>query len=441
MLRQGRCLSVEMSIPDGKRMLKVVHVVVSLETGGAERLVVNLANVQNSRNVPSVSIVCLDEPGCLVAELNGCKVECLHADRSRFPWDFSAVRKLREVISAKRQVENTRPDGRGDSGFRFQVSDLSPVILHAHNMAAWQYAVLASIGTNAKVVYTQHGINVHNQGFKNKLRSVFLSWFTQNIVAVSANTADAIVKYQGIPRYRIKVVRNGVDAGKFVEIQPQTCPAVVSERRRIDADERRLKERIGISSGSFVIGSVGRLDYVKGYDVLISAFAGLVKDAKRQAQSDDQPVSVSPVLLLVGDGQERTKLEAQAVDLGVNKQVVFAGYQGDVRKYLQAMDVFVLPSRSEGISISLLEACVSGLPVVVTDAGGNCEVVEDGVTGIIVPSGDEHALGEGIGKLLSDAGLRQRTGETAQKRVCEHFSIEKTFEEYEGIYSTALACL
>ncbi len=449
MLLRGSLLSVRIPVFDQKDVINVIHLIVSLEAGGAERVVVDLANGQNRRDGYSASIICLDKLGALAGEIIGCEAKCLNAVRYRLPWDFAAVRELLEAINVRRKAEIGNSTLLNNSGFRSQVSDFSSIILHAHNMAAWQYAVLASIGAGVKVVYTQHGANIHNRGFKNRLRSIILSWFTDRIVAVSENTAEEMVKNQGIPCRRIKVVRNGID---ITGLQPRTCPAVVSERGRSDADENGLKEEIGISLSSFVIGSVGRLDYVKGYDVLISAFATLVK---KQVTGDESALSHSsvspmprfsgspscvsqspcpPVLLLVGDGPERENLENQAKTLGIAEQVIFAGYQGDVVKYMKAMDVFVLPSRSEGLSISLLEACANGLPVVATNAGGNTEVIKDGMTGMVVPSGDERALGEGIGKMLSDAGLRQRTGEAAQKLVCEHFSIEKAVEEYEKLY-------
>jgi len=400
----------------------VIHVVTSLAFGGLEKFVVSLVNERNVCFKRSTNVCCVDVPGELVSEVVG-NVVCLDADRSKFPWDFSAVRKLREVIGDKLS-------GKQITDNKEQITRVSrSVILHAHNMAAWQYAVLASIGTNAKVVYTQHGVNVHNQGFKNRLRSVFLSWFTDRILAVSANTADAMAKYQDIPRRRIKVVRNGIDVNKSTD-----TTKLGNDEVDVGSAIGNLKSKIGIPPGSFVIGSVGRLDHVKGYDVLISAFAGLVKDAEKQAQSDDQSVSISLVLLLVGDGPERTKLEVQAVDFGVNKQVVFAGYHGDVGKYLQAMDIFVLPSRSEGISISLLEACASGLPVVVTDAGGNGEVIENEVTGLVVPSDDDSALLSAIERLVADEVLRKKMAEAARERVGEEFAIGKTMLEYEKIY-------
>ncbi|MDD4869225.1 MAG: glycosyltransferase [Kiritimatiellae bacterium] len=411
-----------------------MHLVTSLNYGGLETIVVDLAEMLNRKNLGGCTIYCLDVPKELAKEVNICPVEYLSADRSKFPWDVDAVRKLRQQLL----VSNSKlPDKQKTEG-KNQTSNISKsVILHAHNMAAWQYAVLASFGTGVKVVYTQHGANIHNRGLKNRLRSIVLSWFTDRIVAVSTDTAGAMVKEQGIPRRRIKIIKNGIDIERFSEREP-----------RINTDKHGWKKNLGIPEDSLIIGSVGRLDHVKGYDVLISAFATLVKrrDAGYRSQvtgdESDAPSipptnrpTDSPFLLLVGDGPEYDNLKRQAKELNIDKQVIFAGCQKSVREYLRLMDVFVLPSRSEGISIALLEACACGLPVVVTDVGGNTEVIEDDKTGVVVASDDINALGAAISRLYTDESLRRRMGEAACKHIGDRFSLDATLAEYKTIYS------
>jgi len=390
------------------RVPHVIHVVQSLAFGGMEQIVLDLIRMYQG----SVSVCCLDQKGPLAGNIGDNAIFCLNADRSRFPWDLSAVRKLRDQLLIVGNRCNS-------------------VVLHAHNMAAWQYAFLASIGSDTRVVYTQHGANVHNRGLKNSLRSRVLAWFTDRIVAVSENTAEAMTKYQGIPRYRITVIRNGVDVGKFAKWEP-----------RINTDKHKWEEMTGIPQDSFVVGSVGRLDHVKGYDRLISAFASFTKHLAsgcRLQVACEKQTAGSLALLLVGDGSERANLELQAKELGIDKQVIFAGYQKDVGTYLQVMDVFVLPSRSEGISIALLEACASGLPAVVTDVGGNVEVVEDGATGIVVPSGDRQLQVTTLEKLYLDEGLRRKMGNAARKRIAENFSLEAMVRDYEKVYEDVFA--
>ena len=373
-------------------MIRVIHVVASLQPGGLERLVIALTNGRNFACPGSTSVCCLDEPGELAGFVEKEAVTCLRADRSKMPWDTIAVRRLKDLAAGAGAL---------------------PVVFHAHNMAAWHYAVLAGLGTDVKLVYTQHGENVHNRGLRNRVRSMILARFTDHIVAVSGSTAGAMAKNQGIAARRIAVIANGIDVEKTAGTP---CDKVAN------------RVRLGIEEHALVIGSVGRLDYIKGYDRLITAFAKLVKLPVRR-------FTVSPFLLLIGDGAARANLELQARNLGVADRVIFAGYRDEASGLLEVMDVFVMPSRSEGISMALLEACAARLPVLVTDAGGNTEVVENGRTGLVVPAEDDAALQTGLLQLCNDAGLRAQLGSAASCRVAERFTLSATLENYERLYA------
>ena len=317
----------------------VVHLVISLDHGGLERLVVEWTNGRNRRYPGSTRILCLDAPGDLADQVEGGAVGCLHAQRSRFPWDLGAVARLRDEVRSRTSVVGL-PAG-----------NVMPVtILHSHTLAAQQYAVLATRGTGVKHLHTQHGAHVHLQSRLNRWRSRVLCRWTDRIVAVADTAAEAMVRNQKIPRERITVVPNGVAPHPAFP-----APALAALRRAC-----------GLPEAGFVIGSVGRLDRIKGYDRLLRAFAPL------SAQGD------SCVLLLVGDGAEREALDRQAHDLGVRGRIVFAGFQRESRQFLDLMDLFVLPSRSEGMSMALLEAMAAGVPVLVTDVGSNRELIANG---------------------------------------------------------------
>jgi glycosyltransferase involved in cell wall biosynthesis len=166
------------------------------------------------------------------------------------------------------------------------------------------------------------------------------------------------------------------------------------------------------------------------------------------------PLTSLPLrLLLVGDGPERSALVQQAKDMGLTDQVVFAGYQTDVAPFYDAMDLFVLPSRDEGLSVALLEAMSSGVPVAVTDVGANREVIEDRKCGILLPD-DETGWADVIRRRMplrpcsgqADDGLpcealakqgqqRNPLAERGRARVWEHYSLDATLDAYEVIYS------
>jgi glycosyltransferase involved in cell wall biosynthesis len=139
-------------------------------------------------------------------------------------------------------------------------------------------------------------------------------------------------------------------------------------------------------------------------------------------------------LILIGDGPDRGRIEAEMARCGVGDRCFIAGMQSDVLPWLQAMDIFCLSSDTEGLSISLLEAEACGLPAVVTDVGGNREIVQEGVTGCLVARRDEQALGRALGQMAMDAGLRIRMGRAARARILEQFSRGGMVRQYRRIY-------
>ena len=463
-------------------MSEAIHVVISLEHGGLERLVVQWTNARNQHVPGSTSICCLDQSSDLAEQVEGDVVWCVNADRSHFPWDRHAVRRIRAYLSQigdpgrdrRARAENAKEEKMHESlaadaasGFTHDVSLESgeeaatknaellvrrrprdggrtkntgrqQVVLHAHNLAAWQYAVLAAKGSGAKVVYTQHGANVHNQGFKNRMRMRWLAKRTDTIVAVSGATADAMAK-QGISEEAIEVVPNGVDIRTF----PPT------NRSQLTINECRAK--LGIPEDAFVIGSVGRLAHVKGYDRLLASWRQVVNSCSPFAKAaEDKSLMVnggepSARLLLVGDGDEREALERQAEELGIADNVIFAGYQEDPRPFYAMMDLFVLPSRSEGMPVALLEAMASGVPVAVTNVGSSAEVVGHGEFGTVLPD-DEGKWREVFWTKRSEArgqgsGGGEQRSEAARERVAMHYSLDATMAAYEAIYAEDVVTL
>jgi glycosyltransferase involved in cell wall biosynthesis len=172
-----------------------------------------------------------------------------------------------------------------------------------------------------------------------------------------------------------------------------------------------------------VVVAVGRLHRVKGQDVLIEGFARLGETVPHAR------------LWLIGDGEERPALEELTRRHGLEHRVRFLGSLGreEVRAVLARAGLFVLPSRSEGLSIALLEAMASGLPVVATDVGGIAEVIRDGTEGVLVPSEDAPALADAVCKVLSDSGRREHLSRNGRERA-RSFSLARTLDAYEALF-------
>jgi glycosyltransferase involved in cell wall biosynthesis len=198
----------------------------------------------------------------------------------------------------------------------------------------------------------------------------------------------------------------------------------------VDADEYFVpndisaakKKEIGLSDSDLVIGTVARLNYAKALEYMLQAFAIARKEFP------------AAKCLIVGDGELRRELEGWARDLGIEADTLFLGARTDVPELLSLMDIFVLSSITEGTPVSLLEAVVAKVPAVCTGVGGIPEVIENNVTGVLVPPRDVEKLAEGIINLLSDNSLRTRVIDNAYAKVREKYSLDVITRQVEDIY-------
>jgi glycosyltransferase involved in cell wall biosynthesis len=222
------------------------------------------------------------------------------------------------------------------------------------------------------------------------------------LVCVSQQMADYYAGVMNVPAAQLRVVRNGVDLGRYAAA----------------ARPRSATERPGLIM-------VGRLDPIKRHDLVLTALAEL-------------PRELSWKLEIVGDGPERQRLEGLAARLGLDGRVSFLGLRADIPQLLAAADVFLLVSDSEGMSLSLIEAVASGLPVVATDVGNNSELVKHSCNGYVIAPGDRESLGRSLRALLDDPSLRRSFGECSSKLASVALDFRTTLSSYLEIYEAAL---
>lgn len=275
---------------------------------------------------------------------------------------------------------------------------LRPVIVHGHNATSLQYATLARRCTGARIVVTCHG-----RGKADYREPPARLWKTvDRVVCVSGAVARELPA--AVPPERVSVVRNGVETA---------APA-----------RDRVAVRSELALGDAVTAIiVARIDGMKGHDTLLEAWRS-VSTAAPQA-----------LLLVAGDGAERPAMEALARRLGVADSVRFLGFRPDVPDLLAASDIFVLPSLSEGLPLSVLEAMAAGLPVVASDVGGVPEVVEREQTGILISSRDAAALGAAIARMAGSPKLRSAMGSAGRQRAQAEFSFDAMRRRYGRIYA------
>jgi glycosyltransferase involved in cell wall biosynthesis len=279
----------------------------------------------------------------------------------------------------------------------------SPHLVHCHNPTSLHYAAVAKVAGRSRLVFTDHA---QTKGIIREGSS--LEWhLVDAYTSVSAETAQhaADIGYHG----PTEVVHNGID------FTPARRP-----RAEVRA-ELGLGDRVtGINVASFFP--------VKAQDVLVRAAAAL------------KARGVAITIIYVGEGSERSRVEALAGELGLGPdELRFVGFRNDVADLLAASDFFVLPSRAEGLPISLLEAMSHRLPVVCTRVGGNPELVTDREHGFLVPVDDPAALAAAMENLARDPVLRRRLGEAGEARVRAEFSFDRTTERYEAIYQRVRA--
>jgi glycosyltransferase involved in cell wall biosynthesis len=193
-------------------------------------------------------------------------------------------------------------------------------------------------------------------------------------------------------------------------------------------DDARLRSRHGFDTKTFLVGTVANLFPHKGYEYLLRALG----------QARLEVPGLACVIVGEGDAGYRIELDRLTRDLGLSDRVVFAGFQRDVYPYLAAMDLFVLCSLREGLGIALLEAMAVGRPIVATKVGGVPEVVEDGVTGLLVPPGDPGSLARAIVRLAEAPALRRAMGEAGARRVRERFHVARMARQIGAVYGEVL---
>jgi glycosyltransferase involved in cell wall biosynthesis len=227
----------------------------------------------------------------------------------------------------------------------------------------------------------------------------------QRAVAISAAVADCLAD-GGVPRERTQLIYEAVDPAQL----------------RPTADRATVRTTLGAQAEDCVLLALAALIHRKGLDLLLDALALL------GAQG------LQPHLWVAGDGPERTALVAQAERLGLRTRVRFLGRRQDAADLLAACDVFVLPSRREGLGVSALEAMAAGRPVVCSAVGGLEESVVDGRTGLLFPVADVPRLAEALARVIRDDELRTRLGQAGPQRISEGFLAEQMVEAYGRLY-------
>jgi len=371
------------------RQLRVCHIMSADLWAGAEVQLATTAAHLVKESAVSVSAVLLNE-GQLAANLRRLGVPVAILDETR-------INSLGILIGLVRILREQRID-----------------LVHTHRYKDTVLGLMAArIAGVPHAVRTMHGLPepmkrwAHLKfGLYEALEKVALRFWADQVIAVSKDMAG-ILRRSGYPADRITHIHNGIDVG-----------AVRPLRSR-----QEVRRELGVEPETYLIGAVGRLSPVKGHANFLRA-ARLVLHKQPRAK-----------ILIIGDGPLNAELRAMATELRIDGACIFAGHRTDVHDLLPAMDVFVLPSLSEGIPMALLEAMALGTPVVATAVGGIPEVVSHRVNGLLVHSGDERALSDACVALTVDRDLAGRLVANGRRTVEQAFSCTQNGQALTRVYT------
>jgi len=358
------------------KKVRIVHIVHSFGTGGMEKGIATI--IQNGSNIFEHVIVCLSKSGESRQLLPpGIQLYELHK---------TAGNSLRFIIKLSNLLKR-----------------LGPCIIHTRNWSGMDGIIAARLAGNSSVIHGEHGWDTGDTNGLNKKRIFvrrFLSRCVYEYICVSKDMEKWLKEKVRVGK-RVTQIYNGVD------IQPFTT----------ENTDNKLRLSLGLADNEIVFGIVARLDPIKNHVLLFQAFDKIKKDYPNTR------------LLVIGDGPGKKRLESLA-----GEKVQFLGNRADVPEVLRMLDIFVLSSLNEGISNTILEAMATGLPVVATNVGGNSELVEHGVTGLLVESNDLGGLTSALKFYLDNNNLRSLHGKMARVRARNDFSIQAMVNAYEKVY-------
>jgi glycosyltransferase involved in cell wall biosynthesis len=367
--------------------LNVLHVILSLDPGGLERVVIDLV-----REAPTVnqqaSILCIDSPGVLAPQAEAvAKIYCA----SKGPGlHWSAVGKIRSIL------EELRPD-----------------VVHTHQVTALFYLAPISRKLMPVLVHTEHNNQLRRYRTTRERLTYLAMLFAagpraDRIFAVSDDARESIRRTHIISANKLFTVPNGINLERF---QPDSNHAA------------ELRATLGIPPDSIVFGNIGRLNEMKRPDILVKVFAKLISDFPDIR------------LLMVGDGPLMSELRNQTVNLNIAHRVHFAGFQRNPELYLRALDIFVLTSRMEGMPLAVIEAQASGVPVIASNVGGLAEMSNKGRSMLLYAFNDVNTLLDYMRRMILDVQFRQALAEAGRQYALSNYSASRMARDYSAHYS------
>jgi glycosyltransferase involved in cell wall biosynthesis len=374
--------------------MKVLHIINSLDLGGNERFLFYLLDRLDRKEIQQE--VCIPDRG---------------RDKTTFLRDVCEERNIPVyVLPVKGNLDRSLM-----RRLCKVIGEGSYDIVHTHLLLSQYYGRKAAAKMRVPcIISSEQNTYAHKARFPFSLIERNLTKKTTKIIACSESVRDHLLEHVGIPPRKIKVIWNSVDTKVFKPAR----------------DKRKVKKMVcnqfHIPEDRTLGGVVAHLSKQKGHDALLNAIPAILQEVPDFH------------LLLVGDGVLRTSLVLMAEELGIMEHVTFAGVQSDIPSVLNALDVFLLPSRWEGFGIAAIEAMACGIPVIVSYVGGLREIVADRDNGLVI----SHTYSEGISKavirLMTDKEFRDRLARRGLETVREKFSVDTMVAKVRDVYKSSI---
>lgn len=364
--------------------IRILHVIHWLNQGGAEKVFCLLATSLNKDRYESIACAFQDGPMREYIEPLGVDLNIVEKKRKL---DIIFLMKL-VYLMKKKKVD----------------------LVHCHGIPATVYGGATAKLAGLPLVTTVHGKSQFST--KAGIKSLYLiQKYLGKVITISESTRYDLVREGNLERDKIIVIHNGIDVENVQLL----------DRAKIKREEFK------VDSFSLVIGAAGTLRPVKGYEYLVRAMPFILESLPQVK------------LVFIGGGESEDELKEITGNLGLQDSVLFLGKRKNAWRLMNGFDVLAVSSLSEGLSMVILEAMALSLPVVATKVGGNPEVVEDGVTGLLVEPQNEASLAQGLIHILRDENKRRTMGVAGLKRVKEKFSLKDTVRKYEEVYESLLS--
>lgn len=366
------------------RLLQITH---ALSVGGLEQVILTLCRSINKQQY-EITVLCLRELGDLAVEVEKTGAKVILLPQKNSGTDYFSFLKIAKII---RQIK--------------------PDVIHTHNTQPLIEGVLGCLvaGRLPTIVHTDHA-----RQFPDKKRYMFAEWcashFVHKMVGVSEKTTENLRRFEKISPKKLTTIENGI----------------ILENYQITIDTSAKRKELNLPESGRIIGVIARLEPVKGITFLLKAAPAILEKYP------------DTVFLIVGDGSEKNNLIQESRDLGITDNIFFTGVRHDVPQLLELLDIYVLPSISEGLPMGLLEAMAAGCSVVATNVGGVPGVLGENENGLLVEHSSPAMFTKTIIYLIENKSIRLDYGIRSNKYVSRNFNIQKMISEYSGLYRKKL---